>query len=95
MKKIERKEKYYEGYESFVVSLDCEITEYDFNCIHPFIPVLMNEGEKDIFGASCGCAFFTAVAMRRADGSDYTLLRPATEEEKRDLLGVDDEDEEW
>ena len=55
----------------------------------------MNEGEKDIFGASCGCAFFTAVAMRRADGSDYTLLRPATEEEKRDLLGVDDEDEGW
>lgn len=83
------------GMNFFVISPECEITEYDFQCMRHSITVLIHEGEKDTFGASCGCAFFTAVAMRRADGSDYTLLRPATEEEKRDLLGVDDEDEEW
>lgn len=84
---------YYEGEDDMVVSKDCQIHESEFLDLQYAIPILLNEGETHTFGASCGCAFFTAVAMRRQDGSDYTLLRPATLDEQRELLDLDDEDE--
>lgn len=86
-------DNFFEGKDDFIVDIDCKITEKEFWELRYFIPILMNEGQKDTFGASCGCSFFTAVAMRREDGSDYTLLRPATKAEEQDMLGWDDEDE--